>query len=170
MKFSYCEVASTWFGTGRVSRAPGTAGSAAALLLFPLVTAHYAVGLAVVTAVFSLGMFAVSSYMRRCPEKSDPKEVVIDEVCGQLLTLVLPSVAGRVCCLDLYTTYGFGVLWVFLVSGFLSFRLFDIVKPWPICLVDRKMKGALGVMLDDIFAAIAASILTLAAVNASVWY
>ena len=169
MTFACCEMVSTWFGVGRVSKAPGTVGSVAALLLFPLVFVHYAAGLVAVVAVFLLGLCAISGYLERFPGKRDPKEVVIDEVCGQLLTFELPMVAERISCLGLRVPHNMWAVGVFLVVGFLSFRLFDIVKPWPICLVDRNIKGALGVMLDDIFAAAAASIVTLAALNAGMW-
>ena len=46
--------------------------------------------------------------------------------------------------------------WLMLVTGFVLFRLFDIVKPWPICWFDRHVKGGTGIMLDDILAAAAA--------------
>lgn len=92
------------------------------------------VRLILVLVVFLLGWWAT---FRALPsfKSLDPKEVVIDEVAGQGLALVLcpPS-------------------WLGLLLGFVLFRLLDILKPWPISYVDRKIKNALGVMLDDMVA------------------
>lgn len=167
LSLSFCEIVSTWFGAGKVSKAPGTAGSLAALLLFPLALVNSTAGFVVFLLLLLLGTFAVRDYMKQCPESTDPKEVVIDEVCGQLLTFELPILAERSSFLGFHIPCSPVITCVFLLSGFLSFRLFDIVKPWPICLVDRNVKGAIGVMLDDILAAVAASVVTIAMVNAS---
>ena len=69
--------------------------------------------------------------------KNDPKEIVIDEVAGQWLALAVvpPDVL-------LYAL------------GFLLFRAFDVMKPWPAGLIDRRLKSGLGVMLDDVAAAV----------------
>lgn len=98
------------------------------------------VGLAALI-VLAVGIPAAESYCRSSA-KSDPSEVVIDEVAGQLLTLaVVPP--------D----------WLSYALGFLFFRVFDILKPGPIGWADRKVKGGLGVMLDDIIAGILAGLL-----------
>ena len=70
-------------------------------------------------------------------KEKDPQIIVIDEVVGQWLTLVIVPI---------------DLLWYCL--AFVFFRLFDICKPWPVSVIDRKMKNAFGVMLDDVAAAI----------------
>lgn len=129
---------STWFGAGLSPVAPGTAGSLAAL---PLAFAvQYYCGnevlLLLALLVFALGVVVSDLYVRRTG-RDDPKEVVIDEVAGQWLILAF-----------LYPT---GISYL---VGFALFRFFDVLKPWPICVVDRNMKGGAGVMLDDLLAAL----------------
>jgi len=131
----------TWFGAGLLPKAPGTWGSLAALpfawLIFDL---GGVVGLAVATIiVFGLGCWAADAYVRELGG-DDPGPVVIDEVAGQWLTLlVVPP--------DL----------VLYALGFVFFRITDIFKPWPANWADRQIKGGLGIMLDDIFAALYAA-------------
>lgn len=131
----------TWFGAGLLPRAPGTWGSLAALPFAWIIAAETGtLGLGVATlGVFALGCWASSGYLREIGGE-DPGPVVIDEVAGQWLTLlVVPT--------DLYMY----------AAGFVLFRLADIVKPWPASWADRNVKGALGIMLDDIFAAVYAA-------------
>lgn len=128
----------TWFGAGLLPGAPGTWGSLAAVVLaWPL--ARWGGGAALAGAAVAcalIGWWAAALYARRSG-RADPKEVVIDEVAGQWLTLTA-------CPPDplLYAV------------GFLLFRLFDIWKPWPVRLADRAVKGGFGIMLDDMLAAI----------------
>lgn len=96
-------------------------------------------------ALFFIGVKISDLYMERFSRTGDPKEVVIDEVAGMFLTL---SFIG-------FTAEGY-------IFGFVVFRLFDILKPWPISWADSKVKGGLGVMLDDILAAIATIIVWVA--------
>lgn len=138
----------TWGGAGLLPGAPGTWGSLAAL---PFIWICYTYGGLPALWVFTLGAFfigwwAVHAYMLRIGRRDDPKEIVIDEVAGQSLTL-LPV-------FFLFPDKG----WLY-AMGFVLFRVFDIGKPWPIRWVDRKMKNALGIMLDDILAAIPAAAL-----------
>jgi len=126
----------SWFGAGWMKPAPGTWGSAAALpcgwLLWWL-GGPIAVGIAAI-AVFLIGWWA-SERIVRADGLEDPSWVVIDEVAGQWLTLLLtpPSLTGY-------------------LAGFALFRLFDIWKPWPVSWADQKIKGGLGIMLDDVIA------------------
>ena len=78
-------------------------------------------------------------------DSEDPQEIVIDEVVGQIITLL---------AIPIYETlYPINQIY-YCVAAFLFFRLFDIFKPYPISYVDDNIKGALGIMLDDIFAAV----------------
>ena len=134
----------TWFGAGLSPRAPGTMGSLAALPFAWLIATYLgSLGLAVgVALVFIAGVWASGRYAK-ARGIADPGAVVIDEVAGQWLTLILvpPSLTGY-------------------AIGFALFRAFDIIKPWPISVLDRKIKGGLGVMLDDLAAGVLASLLT----------
>jgi len=128
----------SWFGAGWLKPAPGTWGSAAALPVAWLLWwlgGPIAVGIAAV-AVFLIGWWA-SERIVRADGLEDPSWVVIDEVAGQWLTLLLtpPSIIGY-------------------LAGFALFRLFDIWKPWPVSWADQKIKGGLGIMLDDVIAGI----------------
>ncbi|SBO29845.1 phosphatidylglycerophosphatase A family protein [Anaplasma phagocytophilum] len=159
------EIVATWFGCGRSPIAPGTVGSTAALLFFPFAITSFAVGFVLFSALMVLGTFAVAQYLKCRPGVSDPKEVVVDEVCGQLLVFVIIAAlvqSGSIC---LRSTDGSSHAWFLLLTGFVTFRVFDIVKPWPICFIDKNVKGALGVMLDDTAAAMHAAVVTLAVMS-----
>lgn len=135
------------FGSGLVPRAPGTAGTLAAiplyLLLAPLPLAWY---LGALLALIGLGLWACAKTLREL-DAHDPGAIVWDEILGFLVTMTAaPS--------------GWG--WVLL--GFALFRLLDILKPWPIWVVDRRVSGAVGVILDDLLAGLMAlALLQLAA-------
>ncbi|HEU0276909.1 MAG TPA: phosphatidylglycerophosphatase A [Rhodanobacteraceae bacterium] len=128
----------TALGAGLSPRAPGTAGSAVALLpwwflLRGLPLAEY---VAVLVLGFALGVWACGVADRRLAQH-DQGALVWDEVIGMWITLTAAP-AG----------------WVWMVVGFGLFRLFDIGKPWPICVADRRVGGGLGVMLDDVLAGV----------------
>ena len=75
--------------------------------------------------------------------EEDPQEIVIDEVLGQLLTLL---------AIPIYETlYSLPIIY-YCICAFLLFRLFDIWKPYPVNYIDDNVKGAFGIMFDDIFA------------------
>lgn len=124
-------------GIGHLPKAPGSWASLAALPLAWLLDGLAGrSGILITGIVIALaGIWAGRIYVDR-HRAEDPGEVVVDEVTGQLLVLAaLP--------LSLVTT----------IVGFALFRLFDIWKPWPVSWADRKVKGGLGVMLDDLLAA-----------------
>lgn len=129
----------TWFGSGRIRWAPGTWGSLAAL---PFAFAiQYLWGpwalLGAAVVVFLIGWWASDSYVHAAG-RDDPSEVVIDEVAGQWLALLPAAVAT----------------WWHWPLGFVLFRVFDIVKPWPVGTADRRLKGGFGVMADDVIAGV----------------
>ena len=134
----------TWFGSGRSSFAPGTMGSLATLPLAYLIHVTLGWQALIVGSViaFVIGVKATELYLKHETDKSDPGEVVIDEVAGQMLTLAFlaPTI----------TSY---------LLGFFLFRLFDVVKPWPIGWLDKNVKGAMGVMVDDMVAGLAAPLI-----------
>ncbi len=128
----------TWFGIGLLRPAPGTWGSLAALpLAWAIVYFGGPYALAAATAVvFALGCWAGGVYEKAGGGK-DPGVVVIDEVAGQWLVLIAAPLDP-----------------VFYLAGFLLFRLCDITKPWPAGWADRRVDGGLGIMLDDVLAAL----------------
>ena len=123
------------FGSGFSPRAPGTVGSAVAMLpwlwLRTLPLHYYA--LAVLLA-FVIGVWASTWVVRRSGVQ-DPQVVVWDEFVGVWIALIAAP-AG----------------WIWMLAGFALFRLFDIWKPWPVNWADEKIGGGVGVMLDDVFA------------------
>ncbi|MBL8299576.1 MAG: phosphatidylglycerophosphatase A [Rhodanobacteraceae bacterium] len=128
------------FGTGLSPVAPGTVGSAVALLPWLwLRELPLSVYIVVVLAAFVLGVWVSHVLVARL-RAEDPGWIVIDEFVGQWLALMF---APR------------GWIWVF--AGFLLFRLFDIWKPWPVSWADRNVDGGLGVMLDDALAGLLAA-------------
>ena len=126
------------FGSGFSPCAPGTAGTIAALLpwWFVLRTLPMTYYLAVIVAAFALGVWASHWVVRRSGVQ-DPQVVVWDEFVGVWIALIAAP-SG----------------WVWMLAGFVLFRLFDIWKPWPVSWADRRVHGGLGVMLDDVLAGI----------------
>ena len=145
----------TIFGIGYLRPAPGTWGSLFALILaIVLVEIFGIIGfLFALLSISAFGWWATSVYLKQIKTK-DPSEVVIDELVGQWIA-VLPIVISA-----FYFKLEPFDLWPGWISSFLFFRLFDILKPSLIGWADEK-NGALGVMLDDIFAGIAAAICTI---------
>ena len=125
----------TGFGSGLVPKAPGTAGTVGALplwyLLQPLPPLVY---LAVLTAAFALGCYLCGKTSRDW-QVHDHGAIVWDEFVGLWIALfLLPG----------------GIGWV--LGGFVLFRFFDIIKPWPIRWLDRHVHGGAGIMIDDVVA------------------
>ncbi|UYV39243.1 phosphatidylglycerophosphatase A [Rhodobacteraceae bacterium D3-12] len=142
----------TFFYVGYMRPFSGTWGSAAAL---PVAWALYVLGgwllvAVLVPVVFALGWWATAEETRG-KEDHDPSEVVIDEVAGQWIAL-LPVLIGAS-----HSGADVLALWPGWLVAFFAFRFFDILKPGPIGWADRQ-HGPLGVMLDDVFAGIAAAL------------
>lgn len=129
------------FGSGLFPVAPGTAGTLAAIPLYLLLQdLPESVYLAVVM-VLLLGGILVCAYTAERLGVHDHPAIVWDEVVGYLITMTAVP-AG----------------WMWVVAGFILFRLFDILKPWPISWVDRRVHGGIGIMLDDVIAGVFAAV------------
>lgn len=128
-------------GTGLLPWAPGTWGSLLALPVF-LVLSPYGpfAYLVLVVLLLAAGIY-LAGRTARALGVHDHSAIVIDEVVGMMVTLAWVEPG-----------------WLPVVAGFVLFRFFDIVKPWPIKRIDRDVGGGLGIMLDDVLAGIMAAI------------
>ncbi len=128
-------VIATFFGLGFFPIAPGTAASLAVVLLYKYLLAPlpWPYVLVFLFLLGILGVFSSAFYSSELREK-DPRTIVIDEACGQLLALILVP-----------------PIWTALGLSFVLFRFFDIVKPWPITKSEKLPKGW-GIMADDLMA------------------
>lgn len=129
----------SWFGlSGKFNRIRGTWGTLATLPLAFIV--QYTMGniaLAIVgCALFILGVIASEHYVKET-NKEDPGEIIIDEVAATCVLIAFLPLS-----MESY------------IAAFFVFRIFDIVKPWPVSLADKKCKGGFGVMFDDMLAAL----------------
>ena len=144
----------TVFGVGYIRPAPGTWGSLVALPWAWLlhVLGGFPILLLGVIAAFLKGWWATSK-MTEGSDDHDPSEIVIDEVVGQWIALLPLSYAAWSNDIPVH------VMWPGWIAAFALFRLFDIWKPWPIRDLDHRLGGGLGIMLDDLAAALYAAIL-----------
>ena len=129
----------TFGGVGYAPVAPGTFGSAAGLLVWWLLPASPVAQASAILVLFAAGSWG-GSIAERHFGRTDPGQVVIDEVMGMLVTLFLNPVGWR------------GAL-----AAFLLFRVFDVIKPWPANRLEQ-LHGGVGVMADDGMAAIYANV------------
>lgn len=184
MHAKIAEIISTVFYIGKIKYAPGTFGS---LPAFPLcyiimyfvlnnqivfhfdsysfqeqqILALFIIEIAASILLFVIGTYFTSIYIKNISEK-DPREVVIDEVVGQMLTIIFCSfsvVFASQSNLSLHFDNTYIDIVFALILPFLLFRFFDALKPWPINWLDNNIKGALGVMIDDVAAAFFAIII-----------
>ena len=131
---------------GKIKYAPGTFASLVTCFLFFVLISFfsYSVLLLITLIIFFYSFIAINNSFDEF-KYDDPKEIVIDEVVGQILPLLAIPVYE--------TLYPLPKIYYF-ISAFILFRLFDIWKPFPISYVDINVKGSLGIMLDDIVASI----------------
>lgn len=128
-------IIATGFGAGLAPRAPGTVGTAVALLpwlaLRELPLWEYLLALAL---AFALGVWAANRVIATI-RIEDPGLVVWDEFVGLWITLIAAPPG-----------------WQWMLAGFVLFRVFDIAKPWPVSWADGNIKGGFGAMFDDALA------------------
>ena len=144
---------STFFYVGFLRPAPGTWGSIAGIILayILLISISFLTFCLIVFFTILIGFWSTKNYIKKNSVKSDPSEVVIDEVIGQWIA-ILPL--GYVLKVDEFSNEGLWFVWLW---AFVSFRFFDIVKLGLIGWADN-LDGAWGVLLDDILAGIAAGL------------
>lgn len=138
----FCFILASYLGLGYAPKASGTVGSLFTLPLAAVAAYYYGTTgiLALSAAAFVIGWIASIEVLKYTAH--DPSLIVIDEVAGQSLSFVLLAEAmrGNWHCLTV------------LGVGFVLFRVFDILKPWPVGWADKKLCNAFGVMFDDILA------------------
>jgi phosphatidylglycerophosphatase A len=123
------------FGSGLAPKAPGTVGTLAALPIYWLMQDWpLTIYLASVFLAFMAGIWLCQRTVDWIKE-DDPSGVVWDEIVGYLVAMTFAP-AG----------------WEWMLTGFVLFRFFDIVKPWPVSWADNRLHGGLGIMLDDVVA------------------
>ena len=131
---------------GRIKYAPGTIASLITCLLFlMLINIFNIIAIFLITLIIFFYSFVAINNSFDKFDAEDPQEIVIDEVVGQMLPLL---------AIPIYETlYPLPTMY-YCAAAFLSFRVFDVWKPYPISYVDNNIKGSLGIMLDDILASV----------------
>ena len=127
-KFFLIQIIVTWFRIGLFKYFPGTIGSIASLPFAALIIylGNYLLLVLFTILIFIIGVYLSDKYSK-LTNKKDPSEVVIDEVAGQWLVLVFVPLDFKLYILAL-----------------VIFRFFDIVKPWPIRIFEKKYEGGFG--------------------------
>lgn len=132
----------TFFNVGKVPKAPGTFGTLAAIPL-ALILSKFGpfIYMIFVALLLPIGILAAETY-EQAHKGHDHQEIVIDEVLGFLIAMTwLP------------------MTWQAYLAGFLLFRVLDILKPFPIGYLDKKIPGGVGVVVDDVVAGVIANII-----------
>ena len=126
------DLIATWFGVGRLPRAPGTWGSLVTLPIGWYAASWLGPGwlFAMVVIIFPIGWWAAEVYAHR-NDLEDPAEVVVDEVAGQLVVLAFMPI-------DL----------AYYAAAFVLFRIADIWKPWPISFAEKRLSGGFGILIS----------------------
>lgn len=127
------------FGFGATGIAPGTLGTLVSIPFY-LLLRHIQIGwyAAVIFVSFFIGIWLCGKTAKHFGVHDHPA-IVWDEIVGFWITMFLAPLKMN---------------WLWIILGFLLFRLFDIWKPWPIKWFDQQVHGGFGIMIDDVFAAI----------------
>ncbi len=126
----------TGFGSGLAPFAPGTFGTAASLLLFLFIGTQSFIYLGLCLIAFIIGIWICDVATAQLGMHDHPG-IVWDEFVGMWITMAMVPVS-----------------WKTLLAGFLLFRLFDVLKPWPIKWLDQQVSGGFGIMIDDVLAGV----------------
>lgn len=135
-------ILATWFGCGRIRKAPGTFGTFGAIPLVIAFSFLHPMTYMLATFAFAVFSIMIAHFHENIFGEHDASEVVIDEVAGLLVTMTwIPC--------D----------WKHLAAGVVAFRILDILKPFPISYIDRQVKGGVGAVGDDLVAGILGNII-----------
>ncbi len=124
------------FGSGLSPHAPGTMGTLVAVPMYLLLgRLDLIIYLMVILGGFILGVY-VCNYTSKALGVHDHSGIVWDEIIGYWITMIaVPALT-----------------WEWILAGFVLFRLFDIIKPWPVNIADKHLRGGFGIMIDDVLA------------------
>lgn len=133
----WATLVATFFGIGRLTPGPGTWGSVATVILWALASSHIpaanrTLATVVAAALVTLIGIPAATQVARASGVKDPQFVVIDEVAGQLVALIAVPLA-----------------WKTFLAGLILFRVFDMLKPFPIRRLERLPEGT-GIVVDDL--------------------
>ena len=138
----------TLFGIGKISKIPGSIASLVTTVflffLFHAVNISANIILASIVVIFFISLWSVSIFIKALDNK-DPNEVVIDEFIGQSIPICLYEIAHE-------GTKETSQVLTFYFIMFILFRIFDIVKPYPVSYYDKNFKNSFGVVMDDVCA------------------
>lgn len=123
------------FGSGLAQKAPGTFGTVAAIPVVLLAAQLGTTGYIVATILACVVGVYLCGYTAKAMGEHDAPAIVWDEIAGYMIALI-----------------AIPITWQTLLAAFIIFRFFDILKPWPIRAIDKRVHGGLGIMLDDIIA------------------
>ena len=173
----FCKAILTMGGIGYFKYAPGTLASFITCIIYYLIymsgfylfllhyNPTYVVWFLIIITISSINIINDHSFRDKFAKlfkKKDPNEIVIDEFIGQSIPIISYSFLSF-----FYVGSSFDSFFIFfvghpfigwLITSFILFRFFDILKPYPINIIDKKMKNGLGIMLDDIIAGIYSTI------------
>ena len=127
----------TGFGSGLMPKAPGTFGTLAAIPLYLAISQFDLWLYLLITVVVTVIGVAICDYTSKALGVHDHSGIVIDEIAGYFITMIAVPFD-----------------WLWILAGFLLFRFFDILKPWPISWIDKNLHGGIGIMLDDVLAGV----------------
>lgn len=136
------------FGSGLAKKAPGTFGTLAAIPVYWLITQADLLVYSVLTLIVTIAGIWICGLAAEKLDEHDFSGIVWDEIAGFLIAMWLVPVT-----------------WQTILTGFILFRFFDILKPWPIKWLDQQVHGGLGIMIDDVLAGIFAGGLLLLLVD-----
>jgi len=140
--FNPAHLLSLGFGSGLSPKMPGTMGTVVAVGLYLLLPeTDWKIYLGIILVSLIAGIF-LCDYTAKALNVHDHPGIVWDEIVGYFITMFMVPKT-----------------WLWLLFGFVLFRLFDIWKPWPISIADKHLKGGLGIMLDDVIAGLFALII-----------
>ena len=138
----------TLFGIGKIKKVPGSFASLATTLflffLFHVLNVSPNFVLFSVIIIFFISLYAVNIFIKNLTNK-DPKEVVIDEFIGQSIPICLYEIVHNI-------PKETDQILKFYFIMFILFRIFDIIKPYPVSYYDKNFKNSFGVIMDDVCA------------------
>ena len=138
----------TLFGIGKLKKIPGSYASLTTTIflffLFHFLKFSPNLALIGIIIIFLISLYAINIFVKNLDNK-DPKEVVIDEFIGQSIPICLYEIAHE-------GAKDVGQVLTFYFIMFILFRIFDIVKPFPVSYYDKKFKNSFGIIMDDVCA------------------